>query len=136
MADVVVVEDDPLTSRLVGEVISVLGYQVSLASSATEALNQVTRDTRTVLVDVNLRGESGLDLMAILSVSDETRHVPLIAMTGADEPETMAVLDQLGIVAVLPKPFDSAELALLVQVVLGTGPKSKRPPDGGPEPSK
>lgn len=131
MADVVVVEDDALTARLVAEVISALGHEVLVAGSIATALDRVGNETGVVLIDVNLSGESGLDLIAALSESPETRHVPLVAMTGSDEPETLAALDRLGIVAMLQKPFDGAEVVLLVQAVLESGPKSKRPPCGG-----
>ncbi len=131
MAYVVLVEDDALTARLVAEVISALGHRVFVAGSIAEALDRVGGETGVVLIDVNPGTESGLDLMVALSASSETGHVPLVAMTGSDEPETLAALDRLGIVAMLEKPFNGAEIALLVQAVLESGPKSKRPRCGG-----
>ena len=133
MAKVLVVEDDALTAQLVCEVIATLGHAATAASTGEAARAAIDAETAAIVVDVHLGAESGLDLIADFAADPVARDIPVVAMTGDDEPKTLTALDRLGVVALLPKPFAAAEAAALVQAVLDTGPKNKRPPSGGPQ---
>lgn len=132
MADLVVVDDDALITDFIAEVAQGLGMTMANATTLERAWAAIAGDTRVVLIDVYLGVESGTDLIARLSANTATAHIPVVAMTGSDDPEVLAQLDRLGVVALLPKPFDTAEATALLQAVIQTGPKNKRPPDGGP----
>lgn len=131
MTEVVIVDDDLLTAEFVGEVVRGLGLTVTSAQTLNSARAAITGATRAVFVDVYLGTESGTDLISELSQASATAGVPVVAMTGSDDPEVLAELDRLGVVALLPKPFDVGEVAALLQAVIETGLKNKRPPSGG-----
>jgi len=68
---IVLVEDDNLTRKMLGEVIASAGFQVALASTAAEAENIcATFDPDAVVLDVDLgAGPNGFDLADSLSIS-------------------------------------------------------------------
>ncbi len=132
MTQVLVVEDDALTARMVCDVVAAIGYDAVSAATVLEAKAQLTPATAALLVDLHLGADSGIDLIVAIENDERFAGIPVVAMTGEDAPDAMAELDRFGVVAVLRKPFATEELVTLVQAVIETGPKNKRPPDGGP----
>ena len=85
------------------------GYELITAESAGEALG-VLADERVDLIvsDQKMPGMSGIDFLA--EVSRRHGAVPGILLTGWPEEIAPARLRELGIRALLPKPWDDAEL--------------------------
>jgi two-component system KDP operon response regulator KdpE len=115
MADsrILVVEDDPRVQHLLRQQLAARGYQVQVVDNAEEALDLVADDEPTVmLVDINLPGESGLELCRQVR---EWSSVPIILLTAIDTPETKIQGLQLGADDYVTKPFHTGELIARIQ---------------------
>lgn len=88
MQRILVVEDDGLLRELLRVYLTSMGYAVDEARTVGEALTQASRGGyHALLLDLTLAGASGLDLAtAIRSGPLPACNVPLIAVTGDDEP--------------------------------------------------
>ncbi|WP_246337911.1 ATP-binding protein [Azospirillum oleiclasticum] len=111
---VLLVEDDPIVAAVMAAAVVELGYQVSRASSAEEAL-AILSDGEPVdllFTDVVMPGEmSGLDLAR--KVRRTRPDLPVLVTTGYSEE-----IAQGSGFHILPKPYDMRTLAEAVSAVL------------------
>ena len=116
-AVVFVVDDDPSVRSSLKFLISTVGLHVETFDSAETALQKLTPDAAACLVlDVRLRGLSGLDLQAELAARN--CQVPIVFITGhGDIPMTVRAM-KAGAVEFLTKPFRDQDLLDAVHVAL------------------
>lgn len=116
-ATVFVVDDDPSVRSSLKFLISTVGLQVETFDSAEAALQKLTPDAPACLVlDVRLRGLSGLDLQSELAARN--CQVPIVFITGhGDIPMTVRAM-KAGAVEFLTKPFRDQDLLDAVHVAL------------------
>jgi CheY-like chemotaxis protein len=53
---------------------------------------------------------NGLELIEQFKGYEETRNIPIVAITGMDTPEMRETAKKLGCAGFIPKPFDTDEL--------------------------
>jgi FixJ family two-component response regulator len=116
-AIVFVVDDDPSVRSSLKFLISTVGLHVETFDSAEAALQKLTPDAPGCLVlDVRLRGLSGLDLQSELAARN--CQVPIVFITGhGDIPMTVRAM-KAGAVEFLTKPFRDQDLLDAVHVAL------------------
>ena len=116
-AVVFVVDDDPSVRSSLKFLISTVGLHVETFDSAEAALQNLTPDAPACLVlDVRLRGLSGLDLQSELAARN--CQVPIVFITGhGDIPMTVRAM-KAGAVEFLTKPFRDQDLLDAVRVAL------------------
>jgi RNA polymerase sigma factor (sigma-70 family) len=114
---VFVVDDDPSVRSSLKFLISTVGLHVETFDSAEAALQKLPPDAPACLVlDVRLRGLSGLDLQAELA--SRNFQVPIVFITGhGDIPMTVRAM-KAGAVEFLTKPFRDQDLLDAVRVAL------------------
>ena len=114
---VFVVDDDPSVRSSLKFLISTVGLHVETFDSAEAALQKLTPDAPACLVlDVRLRGLSGLDLQAELAARN--CQVPIVFITGhGDIPMSVRAM-KAGAVEFLTKPFRDQDLLDAVRVAL------------------
>jgi FixJ family two-component response regulator len=105
------VDDDPGARKAFKRLLSACGYQVLVYESAEQFLECPSGAVACCLVaDINLGdGMSGIELGRTLAAQDR-RPLPIIFMTGSDNPSLRLEAIELGCVAYLRKPFASDEL--------------------------
>ena len=118
---VVVADDDAELRGLVADALSSMGCEVWLAGDGTELMSLLIKrafvspeqaSVDLVLVDINMPGCSGLQVLADLH---GRRWCPTMAvLTGSADPDVHRQARQLGAVAVLHKPIDVADLRRLL----------------------
>jgi len=116
-AVVFVVDDDASVRSSLKFLISTVGLHVETFDSAEAALQKLTPDAPACLVlDVRLRGLSGLDLQAELAARN--CQVPIVFITGhGDIPMSVRAM-KAGAVEFLTKPFRDQDLLDAVRVAL------------------
>jgi FixJ family two-component response regulator len=112
-----VVDDDPSMRRAIKSLLGSVGLQTELFASAQEFLQEQRPDAPSCLVlDVRLRGPSGLDFQRQLAEADI--HIPIIFITGhGDIPMSVRAM-KAGAVEFLTKPFRDQDLLDAVQLAL------------------
>lgn len=116
-AIVLVVDDDDNVRNSVSSLLRSVGLNVALFASAAELLKFPIPDVPCCLIlDVRLRGPSGLDLQAQLT--EQGVGVPIIFMTGyGDIPMTVAAM-KAGAENFMSKPFRDQDLLDAVSAAL------------------
>ena len=108
---ILVVDDDKAIARLIGQIAEMGGYACCLAHNGDDAREHLRKDTfHLVLCDVNMPGESGVDLARhIIAEYPDTAVVMVSAMDDAEIANT--ALD-MGTYGYIIKPFKPNELAI------------------------
>jgi two-component system chemotaxis sensor kinase CheA len=85
----ILIVDDSLTTRMLEQsILESAGYEVALATSAEDALEQVkTAAFSLFLVDVEMPAIDGFELVRRLKADAATREVPAILVTSRDAPD-------------------------------------------------
>jgi signal transduction histidine kinase/CheY-like chemotaxis protein/CHASE3 domain sensor protein len=110
-----VIEDDENFAAIVRDLSREMGFQCILASTAEEAL-VLTRQYKpsAIVLDVGLPDQSGLTVLDRLKRDDETRHIPIHMISGADHSQTAL---SLGAVGYLVKPVKREDLAAVLDTL-------------------
>ena len=116
---VLVVEDEPDIAALIVFHLTREGFRVETASTGTEALSAVKRETPDLVVlDRMLPGLSGDEVLEFLRKDPSTNSVPILVLTAKKEQEDRIAGFELGADDYLTKPFSPRELVLRVQAIL------------------
>src|SRR5205085_7581733 len=115
-----IVDDEEAARYGMRRALSTFGYEISEAESAEAARILVEKQQPDLLLlDVNLPGASGLDLLRELQ--DEKKEAPLVVIITAHGSERMAVeAVKSGAYDYLSKPFEVDDLRLVVNNALET----------------
>lgn len=109
------VEDHELIQRIYKTMLEQMGCIVDIASNATEALGLHVKGYDLILMDIGLPEVSGLDItQEIRRREGESKHTPIVAMTGYAHDYDRNNALQAGVDQVLVKPV---RIELLKQVV-------------------
>ena len=114
---VIIVEDDPVMLRMVGDYLGQHNMRAASASGRQEMMRHFAlREPDLVILDLRLGQEEGFDLLReIRSLSD----VPIIVITGDRRDEIDRVVGlELGADDYLTKPFSLRELLARIRAVL------------------
>jgi FixJ family two-component response regulator len=117
---VCVVDDDDSLLRALRRLLDATGFRVETFSSAEEFLGSDHRGRADCLVlDVHLRGLSGLDLQERLATSGV--NTPIVIITAHDDRPTRERAARAGAVDYLRKPFDDESLIAAIHRAIGEG---------------
>jgi CheY-like chemotaxis protein len=122
MANILFVDDEPLTRKLLTQAAQILGHKGFTASTREEALalaNDMKPDL--IVTDVNLNGQRSLDMIDQLRNDPGTKNIPIVTLSAADPIEVQAEAAARGAVASLEKPI---RLQTLLEVIRAYAPAS------------
>jgi len=112
---VLVVDDEPLIRWSVTETLADLGLDVEQADSASATLQAITTAALpfdVIVLDLRLPDMNDLSLLA--TIRQLLPETPVVLMTAFGTPELLAQARQLGVIGVLNKPFELADLGRMV----------------------
>lgn len=121
MAQIVVIEDNVQSARLVVKLLQQAGHQVTTAPDGEVGLSMVF-ETRPdlVLVDLGLPDIDGQTVVAMMRQQPDLEGVPLIAFTAWPEDTAHAMAQAYGCDGVILKPIDTRAFAQQVEAFLKT----------------
>jgi FixJ family two-component response regulator len=123
---VFVVDDDTSMLKSLARLLRQLGYPSLLFPSAEAFANHGDFERAVcVLLDINLGDVSGIDLRHRLKAANIS--VPVIYMTGNDEPAVRTAALQSGCLAYLTKPFSAKSLRDLLKIAAAGSHKTLAP---------
>lgn len=106
---VLIIEDNETELEVLHETITSMGYSSRKACDAEQALIYVISERFDIaLIDINLPGKNGLELLQIFS--KKYKHMKNIIITGHSSLETAKKAVLYGANGYLPKPYDIDEL--------------------------
>lgn len=114
---VCVIDDDVEVRGSVGSLLRSAGFDVALYETPEDFLAAGVPEVASCLIlDIRLRGQSGLDFQEVLAA--QGIHIPVILITGhGDIPMTVRGM-KAGAVDFLPKPFSDEQMLAAVATAL------------------
>jgi len=114
-AEIIIIDDEASVRAEVMEILADEGYDCHEFDSA-EAARHGVADLKPDLIisDINLDGDSGLELCRELKKTYDLAHVPVIFLSGAEIPNIIRRAHAAGGSYYLRKPFDPSVLNELV----------------------
>ena len=117
MWKILVVDDDTYFLRIIGENLSIRGFESELACSAAQARDCLMRSKYdAVLSDLRMPGESGIDLLG--HVKSRYPGLPFIVMTGSQDSQLKHEAVAMGSNGYIEKPFQMRDLVETIATVL------------------
>ncbi|WP_038059079.1 response regulator transcription factor [Thermus amyloliquefaciens] len=120
MAKVLLVEDDPTVARVLEVALKRAGHGVGLARDFLEALEALGQDWDAIVLDLNLPGGFGLDLLRHLR-QELGKPTPVLVLSGLKQERTVVEALRLGAQDYLTKPFSPQELVLRLERYVAAG---------------
>lgn len=109
---ILMVEDDPLVSRSVGAALKREGYSVVALADGAEAKRHLIQNHgryQAMVIDLNLPGASGIDLLA--RARDLGFRGRVLVMSGRLGHEELSALERLQVDRVIAKPFTAEQFS-------------------------
>jgi CheY-like chemotaxis protein len=117
---VLVVDDVPDVTEMIGLFLKHAGYEVATADSAPAALRLAQERAFDVIIsDIGMPEMNGYELAESLRRRAEYQGIPIIAVTGYSEYDDRGRALRSGFNAHLTKPIDPSELLQLMNKLLG-----------------
>jgi CheY-like chemotaxis protein len=114
-----VVDDDKAIRLLLSKMLSLMGYDVSLAGNGLQASTIFLTDCYDlVITDLEMPLMNGLELARL--VKEQSPHTPVVVITGTCDDRDWEKLNTSCVDAVIPKPFKLEEIKKAVQSFLGS----------------
>jgi len=110
---VLVVDDDRTMVKTLADILGQQGWIVSTAHSGAEAVNSAaTQRFDVVLMDIKMPGIDGVD--AFKAIRKQQPNVRVVLMTAYAAPDRLAEAERAGVLRIMPKPVNLAELLDLI----------------------
>jgi CheY-like chemotaxis protein len=120
---ILTVDDSQTIRSIIKKMLS--GYQgdVIEAADGIEGLARAREEEPDlVILDIDMPGMNGLELLMNLRNDDRFMHTPVIMLTSKSKPENIRIAKELGIAAFIAKPFKRELFLDRVQKVLSLHP--------------
>ena len=114
-----VVDDDPISRRLLAANLQRQGYTVQTAEDGQQALDLLRAQTfDVVLLDLLMPNLNGYQVLERMKADDVLRHVPVIVISGMEDVDNAVRCIEMGAADYLTKPFDPVLLRARVHASL------------------
>ena len=120
VAKILIVEDYPVTQRVLSLTLKNSGHDVQIASHGLEALAQLDlASVDLALVDIAMPEMDGLELLRHLRNDKRYKSLPVIMLTASGQDEDRQTALNIGADGFLTKPTSSRELLETIQRFVG-----------------
>ncbi len=118
---VLVADDDPAILRLVKTILEKENYEVVAARDGREAYKilQADHNFTAGIFDVVMPHISGPELVRFMKTEKRLMNIPVMMMTAEQDPKLSSDSFSAGAVVFLPKPFTTAQLNIMLQMLVG-----------------
>lgn len=124
--NILVVEDNPINSLLLTEMLRLRGHTVTTAVDGIEAVEHATATAfDMILTDISMPRMDGLEATRIIRREGASRHVPIIGVTANASPDKMPEFIGAGMTDVLVKPITRAALMAIIANYARGGSRSR-----------
>jgi|SRR5215813_5680591 len=120
---ILLADDDPAILRLVSTILEKDNYEVVTARDGREAYKLLQRDPEFVaaILDVVMPHITGPELVRYMKTEKKLLSIPVMMMTAEQDPKLSSDSFAAGAVVFLPKPFTTAQLQTMLQMLIGKG---------------
>jgi two-component system, cell cycle response regulator len=129
-ATILVVEDNALNLKLVRSLLSLGGYQVLEAEDAESGIQMAAiHQPDLILMDIQLPGIDGLEATRVIRGTQETRKIPVVALTSYAMPGDEIKAQEAGCSGYITKPINTRTFMESVRGYLNQVPSPEARPE-------
>ena len=116
-----VADDDPAILRLIATILEKENFNVVAARDGREAYKILQSDANftAAILDVVMPHISGPELVRYMKSEERLKRIPVMMMTAEQDPKLSSDSFSAGAVVFLPKPFTTAQLQIMLQMLIG-----------------
>jgi two-component system cell cycle response regulator DivK len=119
MARVLIVEDNPASQKLTGDLLKRAGHELAVVDNAHDAISRVLAESfDLIIMDVSLPGMDGLTATRTLRADPAGREIPILAVTANAMAGDKARILAAGCTDYLAKPIAYREFLAKVVTLL------------------
>ncbi len=122
MKEVIIADDSSLARMFTARCLAAAGfsgYSVTEAKDGQEVYALMTeKKYDLVITDLNMPEMDGIELVTRISKEPEFAKTPVIVVTSAGNEEQRALLNNLGVLAVISKPISQSDLIKAIGEIL------------------
>jgi CheY-like chemotaxis protein len=122
MKKILICDDEPHIVEGLRHLLRAPDRRIEVCRSGKEALTSVGKEIPDLLItDVMMPEMSGLEVVAALRASAETKDLSIVIVTAKGQAQDAAMAQEVWGATVIAKPFDPHKLRDLVSITLETG---------------
>ncbi|MFA5465065.1 MAG: response regulator [Candidatus Cloacimonadales bacterium] len=119
---ILTVDDSRMIRMIIINTLKSLGYEALEAANADialEVLKEKGGEINLILLDWNMPGMNGYELLKVIKSSDKYKHIPIMMVTTEGERKNVIKAIQAGADNYLTKPFTPEDLSIKILECLG-----------------
>ena len=116
-----VADDDPAILRLIATILEKENYTVVAVRDGREAYKILQTDANftAAILDVVMPHISGPELVRYMKTEERLKRIPVMMMTAEQDPKLSSDSFSAGAMVFLPKPLTTAQLQIMLQMLIG-----------------
>ena len=120
MAKILIVEDDPLMSRLYQKIFTFEGYAIDIATDGVEALDKVRKDKPTlILLDIMMPRMNGLEFLGKVKSDPDTKSIPVVILTNlAGQQDAERGITDGAVKYIVKSEYEPKQIANMVKEII------------------
>ncbi len=120
---ILIADDDPLIGQLLSAAFQREGWRTTVARDAMQSMMYALRTPQpdVVLLDLNMPGGAGMDVLQRLKLSTKTLQIPVLIITGSTDPDLPTKAAALGAADYMTKPVDPEAVIAKVKALTAPG---------------
>lgn len=133
MAKILIIEDDPLMSRMYQKIFSFEKFEVEMAGDGEEGLSKAISVKPTlILLDVMMPKLNGLQVLERLKVDPNTKSIPVIMLTNlAGQQDAETALAKGAVKYIIKSEHEPKEVADMVKQIISGYTRNEIPKTEG-----
>ncbi|MBF0124510.1 MAG: response regulator [Magnetococcales bacterium] len=124
MVKLLTIDDSKTIRRVIAGIGAALGYEVLEAehgAAGLEVLEQHADEVGLILLDWNMPGMNGLEVLKTIKANQNWKHIPVMMVTTEGEREYIIQAIQAGAIHYQTKPFTQEDISARIMEALGQG---------------
>ncbi|MBI4698362.1 MAG: response regulator [Nitrospirae bacterium] len=116
---IMVVDDCPITRKLLGHYLKTRGYAVAFAENGLDALEKLGKETvNLILTDLNMPYMDGMEFIKTLKSDPSWAHIPVLMVTTEKDDVEKSKAFMLGASGYLVKPVTGDAITQNIKTIL------------------
>ena len=126
MTTILIIDDSKFIRKSIEMILKIRNYNVLQAESAEEGYEILRKNpVNLILLDMELPGKHGLELLREIKDIPEYCPVPVMVISGSNDPEVVRSSLKLGASNFIKKPFNIEEFLLKVEIAVESNRKDR-----------
>ncbi len=122
MSKILIADDSRFQAQLLASYLDSKTFEVTFAADALQAWTAALRSSpQVILLDINMPGGTGIEVLKRLRISTKTQNIPVIVVSGEQNPATESTARDLGAAEFLHKPVEKDQLCAAINRALNPG---------------